>query len=167
MHMRFQSQFKTTSFCSSWTKEAIQIWYIVITFSLSNRQTAYYCSENIFLNVEFVIYSVGSKILHTASKKTVIKPAILGMDFQVYKVQLGPDMLAPFRYRLEFSKNIKYISVSYRALELQLIKFGTYFASSGNRILAVWAISISLARVWFPDDAKCVANLMSCSFEAL
>ena len=27
------------------------------------------------------------------------------MDFQVFKVQLGPDKLAPFRYRLEFSKN--------------------------------------------------------------
>ena len=26
--------------------------------------------------------------LHTATKQTIIKPAILGMDFQVFKVQL-------------------------------------------------------------------------------
>ena len=70
-------------------------------------------------------------------------------------VYVWRQLLPRFSY-WGFDPRLQTVRLPKRASKLQLIKVGTYFASSGNRTWAVRAISHLSARLWFPDGAKCV-----------
>ena len=77
----------------------------------------------------------------------------------------GPE-LGPLWKRLEFLKNEVHLCIL-KASKLQLIKVGTYFTSSGNWTRADEIDKSKSVRIGFPDDAKYVPTLMSCSSDAL